>query len=98
MRYIFIVMLLFVISGCNQIGQSTGTYTLFETSKGVIYRLNTVSGETEIIYSPLDWPKLNAKTIYEGENGKKYDYLGSGKLKELSAEEVADILIEEHAK
>ena len=83
-----------MIAGCGQIGSSSGRYSLFETSKSVIYRLDTKSGETEIIYSPTGWPKLSKEALFEGENGKMYQYLGSGKLKELSATEAAVIYLE----
>jgi len=98
MRYILFPLLLLIIAGCNQIGSPTGRYTLFETSKGVVYRLDTISGESEIIYSPTGWPKLSTDTLYEGEDGKTFKYLGGGKLKELSTTEAADILVEKYAK
>jgi len=87
------------ISGCEiPIGSKAGSYTLFETSKGTIYRLNTVSGEAAVIYSPDGWPKLQPKTLYSGENDKAYEYVGGGTLKELSTTEAADRLIEKYKK
>lgn len=88
-----------ILSGCDFSGSlSTGKYALFETSKGVVYRLNTTSGETEVIFSPEGWPKLKSKVLYEGENNKTYEYLGGGQLKELSTTEVADRLVEKYEK
>ena len=100
MRHLtFLILLLpLTLGGCNQFVPAAGRYTLFETSKGTVYRLDTTSDKTEVVYSPTGWPKLNAKTFYEGEDGKNYEYLGAGKLKELSTSEVADRLVEKYAK
>ena len=76
---------------------SAGKYSLFETSKGVVYRLNTGTGETEIIYSPVGLTKLTAGTLYEADGDKTYEYLGGGQLKELSVNEVADRLVRKYA-
>jgi hypothetical protein len=86
-----------LISGCDQqLGAKTGSYSLFETSKGTVYRLNTASGEASLIYSPVGWPKLMPKTLYTSEDGKTYEYLGGGTLKELSTTEAADQIIEKY--
>ena len=98
MRYLFIIPPMLMLYGCNQIGSFGGRYSLFETSKGVIYRLDTKSGETKALYSPTGWPKLSKAELFEGVNGKTYQYLGNGKLKELSTREAADILVKKYAK
>ena len=97
MKYVLVVLGTILITGCDlQLGAKTGSYSLFETSKGTVYRLNTASGETGIIYSPGGQPKLTAKTLYTSEDGKTYEYLGGGKLKELSTTEAADRIIEKY--
>ena len=59
MKYVLVVLGTILITGCDlQLGAKTGSYALFETSKGTVYRLNTASGEADIIYSPEGWPKL----------------------------------------
>jgi len=98
MRYLLLVLLSLAVSGCDQFLPSAGRYALFETSKGTVYRLDTTTGETEVIYSPAGWPKLSAKTLYEGEDGKIYEYFGAGKLIGLSEAEVAERLVEKYAK
>ena len=88
MRHLILLVLIpLTLGGCDQFVPFAGRYTLFETSNGTVYRLDTTSGKTEIIYSPFAEPKLNVKTFYSGEGGKTYEYLGAGKLKELSADE-----------
>jgi hypothetical protein len=99
MKYVLVIIGTILITGCDQqFGAKTGSYTLFETSKGTVYRLNTASGETSIIYSPEGWPKLMSKTLYKSEDGKTYEYLGGGKLKELSVTEAADQIIDKYNK
>ena len=98
MKYILLIPLMFMLGGCDLVGSSGGRYSLFETSKGVIYRLDTRSGETKIIYSPTGLQKLSKESLIEGENGKTYQYLGNGKLKELSAIEAADLLVDKYTK
>ncbi len=99
MKYVLVVLGTILISGCDlPLGAKTGSYALFETSKGTVYRLNTASGEAAIIYSPGGWPKLMPKTLYTSEDGKTYEYLGGGKLKELSTSEAADRLVEKYNK
>ena len=99
MKYVLVVLGAILITGCDQqLGAKTGSYTLFETSKGTVYRLNTVSGEAGVIYSPEGRPKLTPKTFYTSEDGKTYEYLGGGKLKELSTTEAADRIIEKYNK
>ena len=98
MKFVLLSLLLLVTTGCDQISSNTGRYSLFETSKGVVYRLNTISGESEIIYSPTGWPTLSAEALYKGENDKTFQYLGNGKLKELTTTEAADILVEKYTK
>lgn len=44
------------------------------------------------------WPSLKPKTLYKSEDGKTYEYLGGGKLKELSTTEAADRIIEKYNK
>ena len=95
MRYIILLMTTIIISGCDlPYGTQHESFSLFETSKGTVYLLNTASGETKIIYSEESAPKLVAKSIYEAEDGKMYEYLGTGKLRELSIQEAADKIIE----
>lgn len=99
MRYISLLLLTIALCGCdNPLRASTGRFALFETSKGTVYRLDTTSGGTEVIYSPSGWPKLTQKTIYKSEDGKTYEYLGAGKLRELSTAEAADRIIEKYPK
>jgi len=98
MRYVLLLLLPFAICGCNQIVPPAGRYALFETSKGTVYRLDTISGDTKVVYSPSGWPALSAKTPYKGEDGKTYEYLGAGKLKELTTTEAADRLVEKYTK
>lgn len=99
MKYVLVVLGTILITGCDlQIGAKTGSYALFETSKGTVYRLNTTSGEAGIIYSLDGWPKLMPKTLYKSEDGKTYEYLGGGKLKELSTTEADNRLIEKYNK
>jgi hypothetical protein len=97
-RLILLVLIPLTLCGCDRFASFAGRYSLFETSKGAVYRLDTTSGKTEVVYSPTGWPKLNAKTLYEGEDGKTYEYLGAGKLKELSTTEAADRIVEKYAK
>lgn len=99
MKYALVVLGAIALTACDGMPQfGPGKYTLFETSKGTVYRLDTATGETEIIYSPDGWPTLKAKTLYHSENEKTYEYLGNGKLKELSSTEAADRLVEKYTK
>jgi hypothetical protein len=86
------------LSGCDQFISFSGRYALFETSKGTVYRIDTTSGVTEVVYSPTGQPKLKVTTLYEGEDGKTYEYAGVGMLKELSTREVADRILEKYSK
>ena len=97
-RLILLVLIPLTLGGCDQFVPFSGRYALFETSRGTVYRLDTTSGKTEVVYSLTGWPKLNAKTLYEGEDGKTYEYVGAGKLKELSTREAADRIVEKYAK
>lgn len=97
MRNLLVVVGALALAACDGMPHlGVGKYALFETSKGVVYRLDTTSGETEIIYSPDGWPTLKAKTLYYGENEKTYEYLGNGQLRELSTTEAADRLVEKY--
>ena len=99
MRYMVLLLLVVAVSGCDKpLGTSAGRFALFETSKGTVYRLNTTSGETEVIYSPEGWPKLTQKTLYMADDDKTYEYLGGGKLRELSTQEAADRIIKKYPK
>ena len=99
MRYVLLVFFTIALCGCEKpFGASPGRFALFETSKGTVYRLNTSSGDTEVVYSPEGWPKLTPKTLYKAEDDKTYEYLGDGKLKELSTTEAADRIIEKYKK
>jgi hypothetical protein len=87
------------LCGCDApFTHSAGHFALFETSKGTVYRLNTASGETEIIYSSSGKPKLTPQALYESDDGKTYEYLGGGQLKELSLQEAADKIVEKYKK
>lgn len=97
MRYITFLLTTIAISGCDMsYGNQHEGFSLFETSKGTVYLLNTISGETKIIYSTESAPKLVTRSIYEAEDGKTYEYQGAGKLRELTVEEAADKIIEEN--
>jgi len=98
MRHALALLIVIAVAGCDLPSLKAGKYALFETSKGVVYRLDTSTGATEVIYSPEGWPKLKTKTLYEGEDKKTYEYLGSGQLKELSTREAADRLVEKYTK
>ena len=99
MRHVLVVAGALALAACDGLPHlGAGKYELFETSKGVVYRLDTTSGETEVIYSPNGWPTLEATTLYLGENERTYEYLGNGQLKELSTTEAADRLVEKYAK
>ena len=69
-------------------------FSLFETSKGTVYLLNTTSGETKIIYSTELAPKLVTHSIYETDDGKTYKYMGGGKLMDLTVIDTADKFLE----
>ena len=69
-------------------------FSLFETSKGTVYLLNTTSGETKIIYSTELAPKLVTHSIYKTDDGKTYKYMGGGKLMDLTVIDTADKFIE----
>ena len=97
MRYALMLALVALTCGCSN-PFASGRFALFETSKGVLYRLDTTSGHAEIVYSPFGMPKLTQQTLYESDDGKTYEYLGAGKLRELSATEIADRLVEKYAK
>ena len=97
-RLILLVLIPLTLGGCDQFVTSSGRYALFETSKGTVYRLDTTSGKTEVVYSITGWPELNAMTLYKGEDGRTYEYVGAGILKELSAREAADRFLEKYAK
>jgi hypothetical protein len=71
-------------------------FSLFETSKGTVYLLNTTSGETKIIYSTELLPKLVKSNIYETDDGKTYKYMGGGKLMDLTVIDTADKFLEKN--
>lgn len=99
MRHTVALLVVLALTACDLSKElNAGKFAIFETSKGVVYRLNTSTGETEIIYSPEGWPTLKAQTLYRGEDDKTYEYLGGGRLKELSTSEVADRLVKKYAK
>ena len=99
MRYITLLVIIFIISGCDiSSGNRHERFSLFETSKGTVYLLNITSGETKIIYSSESAPKLVTQSIYESEDGKRYEYQGAGRLRELTIQEEADILIKKYSK
>jgi hypothetical protein len=98
MKYLLMLIVSFAICGCNKIAPPTGRYVLFESTKGTVYRLDTISGKTEITYSPTGWPTLSAKGLYSGEDGKTYEYQGQGKLVELSIKEAAEKIMEKYPK
>lgn len=99
MKYVLLALCSMALVGCEPpAGPDTGKYALFETSKGTVYRLNTTTGETHVIYSPEGLPALTVKTLYHGDLGKTYEYLGRGELKELSPTEAADRLVEKYTK
>ena len=97
-RLILLVLIPLALGGCDQFIPVSGRYALFETSAGTIYRLDTTSGKTEVVDSPTGWPKLKARTLYKAEDGKTYEYVGAGMLKELSTTEAADRILEKYAK
>ena len=97
-RLILLILIPIMLGGCGQFTPFSGHYALSETAKGTVYRLDTKSGNTEVVYSPTGQPKLSAGTLYEGEDGKTYEYVGAGKLKELSTREAADRILEKYAK
>lgn len=99
MKYITLLLTIVALSGCDMsFGNQHKIFSLFETSKGTVYLLNTTSGETKIIYSKESAPKLMPHTIYESEDGKSYEYLGAGNLKALTVREAADKIIEKYNK
>ena len=99
MKYALVVLGTIALTACDEMPRfGAGKYTLFETSRGTIYRLDTATGKTELIYTPGGWTTLKPKTIYYGENEKTYEYLGNGKFKELSTTEAADRLLERYTK
>jgi hypothetical protein len=99
MKYITLLVITISIFGCNNSSDNRNVrFSLFETSKGIVYLLNLTSGETKIIYPNKSAPKLVLKNIYESEDGKRYQYQGDGKLKELTKEEEDDILIKKYLK
>ena len=99
MKYMTLLLATIAISGCDMpYGNHHERFSLFETSKGTVYLLNTTSGEAKVIYSTESQPKLVASSLYESEDGKTYEYQGAGKLKELSVEEAADRIIDKYLK
>ena len=99
MRYIAFFVIIIAIFGCDiSSGNRHERFSLFETSKGTVYLLNITSWQTKIIYSNESAPKLVIKSIYESEDEKRYEYQGAGKLRELTMEEEADILIKKYSK
>ena len=98
-EYWQLLVIIISIFGCNNSsGNRNERFSLFETSKGTVYLLNLTSGETKIIYSNESAPKLVPQSIYESEDGKRYQYQGAGRLKELTMEEAANILIKKYSK
>jgi hypothetical protein len=96
-RYMTLLLTVIAISGCDMsYGNRHANFSLFETSKGTIYLLNTTSGETKIIYSTDSEPKLVTHNIYKAEDGKTYEYQGAGRLRELTIQEAADKIIEKY--
>lgn len=94
MRYVRLLLTLVALSGCGMsFGNQHKNFSLFETSKGTVYLLNTATGETKIIYSKDLAPRLILNTVYYSEDGKSYEYLGAGTLKALSVLEAADKII-----
>ena len=99
MRCVRLLLTLVVLSGCDMsFGNQHKNFSLFETSKGTVYLLNTATGETKIIYSKDSAPRLIPNTVYDSEDGKSYEYLGAGTLKALSVREAADRIIEKYKK
>ena len=99
MKNIILLLATIALFGCDITHENRiKSFSLFETSKGTVYLLNTASGEAKIIYSPTSAPKLIMKGIYESDDGKTYEYQGARKLKELTLREAADIIIEKYKK
>jgi hypothetical protein len=98
MKRIAFLLAIIAVSGCDisSYGKKHEGFSLFETSKGTVYLLNTTSGETKIIYSTESAPKLAVRGIYKSEDGKTYEYQGSGKLKEMTVQEAADRILEKY--
>ena len=99
MKYITLLLATIALFGCDIAHENRDkSFSLFETSKGTVYLLNTTSGETKIIFSTTSAPKLVMKGIYESEDGKTYEYQGAGKLRELTLQEAVDIIVEKYKK
>ncbi len=98
MKLLTLLFAAIAISGCDisSYGKKHENFSLFETSKGTVYLLNTTTGESKIIHSNSLPPRLSMHSTYGAEDGKIYEYQGSGKLKELSVREAADKIIEKH--
>jgi outer membrane protein assembly factor BamB len=97
MKYIVMLSGLIAISGCDVSlsGKARDSFARFETSKGNVYLLNTATGTSKTISTTESMSKLSIRKIYEAEDGKIYEYEGSGKLKELTTQEAADKIIGE---
>ena len=94
-----LILLTLLLASCDtQFARNGGTYSLFETSAGTVYLLNTATGETRVISKLGTEGKLQPTAIYQGEDGKIYQYDGAGKLKELSVREAADRILENSKK
>src|SRR6187431_3025924 len=97
MNKIIICCFIFFIVACNVKLPETDKnhYSLFQGANGTIYLLDEASGKTSVTFSP-DSSKLVVGTVYEAENGKKYEYKGEGQLAEkVSAKERLEKLIKE---
>ena len=94
MRISIALLLALAMSGCDW-GDS-GRYRMFETSDGIVYRLDTVTGEAEVFFSPQGNPKLIPGTFYSAENDATYEYVGGGALRELTSEEEISRLVEKY--
>ena len=97
MKNITIFLLIAFLTACNEKSTESNSnhYSLFQGANGTIYLLDETSGKTTITFSP-ESPKLTVGTVYETENGKKFEYQGEGKLVEkVSAKERLEKLMKE---
>ena len=94
MKYLALLIAALAISGCDSFRENGDErFSLFETSKGTVYLLNTMSGETQVIYPVVGPEKLVLHRTYKSEDGKIFEYQGAGKLREISGHEILEEIL-----
>lgn len=77
-----------LLAGCENSSYSTApTFALFETSAGVVYRINQRTGELEVV-TPEPCVAIHSGEVLHDPEGRLFRYLGNGRVEPIDKESV----------